>query len=224
AGHLGTDHTELTVTSSQALDLIPRLPEIYDEPFADSSQIPTFLVSAMTRKHVAVALSGDGGDELFAGYNRYQLTERFWQILSLVPRSMRNAAGSALTMVRPDLWNSIASVLPTRLRPPQSGDKLHKLARVLRLDGPDALYRPLVSHWEPSEIMVQAQEPRSILDDRKISQDFPDLLARMQFLDLVTYLPDDILTKVDRASMAVALEARVPLLDHRVVEFAWRLP
>jgi asparagine synthase (glutamine-hydrolysing) len=224
ATHLGTDHTELTVTSSQALDLIPRLPEIYDEPFADSSQIPTFLVSAMTRKHVTVALSGDGGDELFAGYNRYQLTERFWQVLSLIPRSMRNAAGSALTMVRPDLWNSIASVLPTRLRPPQSGDKLHKLARVLRLEGPDALYRRLVSHWEPSEIMLQAQEPRSILDDKKISQDFPDLLARMQFLDLVTYLPDDILTKVDRASMAVALEARVPLLDHRVVEFAWRLP
>jgi asparagine synthase (glutamine-hydrolysing) len=224
ASHLGTDHTELTVTSRQALDLIPRLPDIYDEPFADSSQIPTYFVSAMTRKHVTVALSGDGGDELFAGYNRYQLAERFWQALALMPRAVRSAAATALTLVRPDHWTSIAAVLPARLRPPQAGDKLHKMAAVLKLDSPDALYRRLVSHWEPSEIMVQAQEPPSIVTDEKIAQEFPDMLARMQFLDLVTYLPDDILTKVDRASMAVALEARVPLLDHRVVEFSWRLP
>src|SRR5712691_2824874 len=128
ANHLGTDHTELTVTSGQALDLIPRLPDIYDEPFADSSQIPTYLVSAMTRKHVTVALSGDGGDELFAGYNRYQLTERFWQALSVMPRAMRNAAASALTMVRPDRWTSLAAMLPAHLRPPQTGDKLYKMA------------------------------------------------------------------------------------------------
>ena len=224
ARHLGTDHTELTVTSTQALDVIPQLPEFYDEPFADSSQIPTYLVSAMTRKHVTVALSGDGGDELFAGYNRYQLTQRFWQALSLMPRGMRNAAALALTMVRPDQWTALSAALPFRLRPPQTGDKLHKLAAVLKLEGPDALYRRLVSHWEPSEIVLQSQEPPSIIADEKIVQEFPDLLARMQFLDLVTYLPDDILTKVDRASMAIALEARVPLLDHRVVEFAWRLP
>jgi asparagine synthase (glutamine-hydrolysing) len=224
ASHLGTDHTELTVTSSQALDLIPRLPDIYDEPFADSSQIPTYLVSAMTRKHVTVALSGDGGDELFAGYNRYQLTERFWQALSVMPRAMRNAAASALTMVRPDRWTSLAAAIPARLRPPQAGDKLYKMAAALKLEGADALYRRLVSHWEPREIMLDAHEPPSIIEDKKIPQEFPNLLARMQFLDLVTYLPDDILTKVDRASMAVALEARVPLLDHRVVEFSWRLP
>jgi asparagine synthase (glutamine-hydrolysing) len=224
AEHLRTDHTELTVNAGQALDLIPRLPDIYDEPFADSSQIPTYLVSAMTRKHVTVALSGDGGDELFAGYNRYQLTERFWQALSVLPRAMRNAAASALTMVRPDRWTSLAAVLPARLRPPQTGDKLYKMAAVLKLDNFDALYRRLVSHWEPSEVALHAQEPPSIINDEKISQEFPDPLARMQFLDLVTYLPDDILTKVDRASMAVALEARVPLLDHRVVEFSWRLP
>jgi asparagine synthase (glutamine-hydrolysing) len=224
ASHLGTDHTELTVTSGQALDLIPRLPDIYDEPFADSSQIPTYFVSAMTRKHVTVALSGDGGDELFAGYNRYQLAERFWQALSVMPRTMRNVAATALTLVRPDHWTALAAVLPARLRPPQAGDKLHKAAAVLKLDSADALYRRLVSHWEPSEIVLQAQEPPSIIEDEKIAQEFPDLLARMQFLDLVTYLPDDILTKVDRASMAVALEARVPLLDHRVVEFSWRLP
>src|SRR5437763_811020 len=224
AAYLGTDHTELTVTSNEALDLIPRLPEIYDEPFADSSQIPTYFVSAMTRKHVTVALSGDGGDELFAGYNRYQLTQRFWQTLAVLPRPMRNAAASALTMVRPDRWTALASVLPAPLRPPQMGDKLHKVATVLKLDSADAIYRRLVSHWEPSAIMPGVHEPPSIIEDKTLPPEFPDLLARMQFLDLVTYLPDDILTKVDRASMAVALEARVPLLDHRVVEFSWRLP
>jgi asparagine synthase (glutamine-hydrolysing) len=224
ARHLGTDHTELTVTSKEALDVIPHLPEFYDEPFADSSQIPTYLVSAMTRKYVTVALSGDGGDELFAGYNRYQLTQRFWRSLSLMPRAMRKGAAAALTAVRPDRWTQLLSALPSRLRPPQAGDKVHKAASVLRLDSADAVYRRLVSHWEPSEIMPQAREPKSILDDQTLMKDFPDLLPRMQFLDLVTYLPDDILTKVDRASMAVALEARVPLIDHRVVEFAWRLP
>ena len=224
AQHLQTDHTELTVTSKEALDVIPRLADFYDEPFADSSQIPTYLVSAMTRKHVTVALSGDGGDELFAGYNRYQLTQRFWRSLSLMPRAVRKGAARAITAVRPDRWTQLLSALPSRLRPPQVGDKMHKAAAVLRLDSADAVYRRLVSHWEPSEIMPQVAEPRSILDDATVAKDFPDLLDRMQFLDLVTYLPDDILTKVDRASMAVALEARVPLIDHRVVEFAWRLP
>jgi asparagine synthase (glutamine-hydrolysing) len=224
ARHLGTEHTELTVTSDQALDVIPRLPEWYDEPFADSSQISTYLVSAMTRKHVTVALSGDGGDELFAGYNRYQLTQRFWQTLSLMPRPLRQGAAAALTAVRPDRWTSLLSRLPSRLRPSQAGDKVHKVAAVLKLPSADAVYRRLVSHWEPSEIMLGATEPPSLLDDEKLDEEFPDLLSRMQFLDLVTYLPDDILTKVDRASMAVALEARVPLIDHRVVEFSWRLP
>ena len=224
ARHLQTEHTELTVTSNEALDVIPRLPEWYDEPFADSSQIPTYLVSAMTRRHVTVALSGDGGDELFAGYNRYQLTQRFWRSLSLLPRAVRKGAAAALTAVSPDRWTPLLAALPSRLRPPQAGDKVHKAAGVLRLDSADAIYRRLVSHWEPAEIMPQAREPQSLLDDPTLAKDFPDLLARMQFLDLVTYLPDDILTKVDRASMAVALEARVPLLDHRVVEFSWRLP
>jgi asparagine synthase (glutamine-hydrolysing) len=228
ARHLRTDHTELTVTAKEALDVIPRLPDFYDEPFADSSQIPTYLVSAMTRKYVTVALSGDGGDELFAGYNRYQLTQRFWRSLSLMPRALRKSAAAAITAVRPDRWTQLLGALPQRLRVPQAGDKMHKAASVLRLDSADAVYRRLVSHWEPSEIMpqvgIQIEEPRGILDDTTLAKDFPDLLARMQFLDLVTYLPDDILTKVDRASMAVALEARVPLIDHRVVEFAWQLP
>jgi asparagine synthase (glutamine-hydrolysing) len=231
ASHLGTDHTELMVTSSQALDLIPRLPDIYDEPFADSSQIPTYLVSEMTRKHVTVALSGDGGDELFGGYQRYQLTQRRWRALLAIPRPMRKVAASVLTMVQPDRWALLAprsdrwiSMLPERLRRPYVVDELHKLADVLKVASANDIYRTLVSDWEPSAVMLDAQEPPSIIKDEKLPQDFPDLLARMQFLDLVSYLPDDILTKVDRASMAVALEARVPLLDHRVVEFSWRLP
>jgi asparagine synthase (glutamine-hydrolysing) len=231
ASHLGTDHTELMVTSSQALDVIPRLPDIYDEPFADSSQIPTYLVSEMTRKHVTVALSGDGGDELFGGYQRYQLTQRRWRALLAIPRPMRKVAASVLTMVQPDRWALLAarsdrwiSMLPERLRRPHVVDELHKLADVLKVASANDIYRTLVSDWEPSAVMLDAQEPPSIIKDEKLPHDFPDLLARMQFLDLVSYLPDDILTKVDRASMAVALEARVPLLDHRVVEFSWRLP
>ena len=224
ARHLGTDHTELTVTAKQALDVIPQLPDMYDEPFADSSQIPTHLVSAMTRRHVTVALSGDGGDELFGGYNRYQLSTGFWRSLSLLPRPLRRAIAATLTAVPADRWSQVLSALPAGMQPRQVGDKLHKLATVLCADDDSALYRRLVTHWEPAQIVPGAAEPKSILWDAQIERDFPGPLERMQFLDLVTYLPDDILTKVDRASMAVALEARVPLLDHRVVEFAWRIP
>lgn len=223
ARHLRTDHTELTVTSKQALDVIPRLTDMYDEPFADSSQIPTYLVSAMTRKHVTVALSGDGGDELFAGYNRYHMTKRFWRFISMAPMPLRRAAAAVLTAMSPDRWTATLSKLPLD-QLPQIGDKLHKAAPLLKLDDAEALYRRLVTHWEPREIMLGACEPKGILYDDSVSAEIPDLVSRMQFLDLVTYLPDDILTKVDRASMAVALEARVPLIDHRVVEFSWRLP
>ena len=224
ARHLGTDHTELTVTAQQALDVIPRLPEWYDEPFADSSQIPTYLVSAMTRQHVTVALSGDGGDELFAGYNRYQLARRSWLALSLLPRPMRHALAGAVTSVSAECWSRLLGFLPRNAVPAQPGDKLHKLASILALPDDGAVYRRLVTHWEPSQIMPGVEEPKGILWDTSLRRHMPGFLERMQFLDLVTYLPDDILTKVDRASMAVALEARVPLLDHRVVEFAWRLP
>lgn len=224
ARHLRTEHTEMMVTSQQALDVIPKLPEYYDEPFADSSQIPTFLVSAMTRQHVTVALSGDGGDELFAGYSRYQLAQRFWRNVSLMPRPLRHGLAQMLRAVSPDHWSSLFGLVPAGLRPQQAGDKLHKLASVLAMDDPGALYRRLVTHWEPDSIMPGVAEPKGPLWDEGIAKDFPGLLERMQFLDLVTYLPDDILTKVDRASMAVALEARVPLIDHRVVEFSWRIP
>ena len=224
ARHLGTDHTELRVTAQQALDVIPQLPEMYDEPFADSSQIPTYLVSAMTRKHVTVALSGDGGDELFAGYNRYRLASRSWRGLSLLPRALRQGAAAMIAGVSAERWSRMLEVLPARIRGGAVGDKIHKVASVLGLPDGDAVYRRLITHWEPGEIMPDTTEPRGVIWDASLREQLPGLLERSQFLDLVTYLPDDILTKVDRASMAVALEARVPLLDHRAVEFAWRLP
>jgi asparagine synthase (glutamine-hydrolysing) len=224
ARHLQTEHTELTVTAKQALDFIPRIPDTYDEPFADSSQIPTYLVSAMTRRHVTVALSGDGGDELFGGYNRYQLAQRFWRKLALVPRPLRRAFAQVLRALPADSWSSLFNLVPTGARPAQAGDKLHKLASILALDDAGAVYRELVTHWEPATIMPGVDEPKGVVWDETVARDFPGGFERSQFLDLVTYLPDDILTKVDRASMAVALEVRVPLLDHRVVEFAWRIP
>jgi len=224
AKHLNTDHTELTVTAKEALDVIPQLPNIYDEPFADPSQIPTYLVSAMTRKHVTVALSGDGGDELFAGYNRYQLASRMWQGLSLLPRQLRQGLAASIVSVSPDRWSRLLSFLPAAICPAQVGDKLHKLATVIGLADANAIYRRLVTHWEPAEVMPGVEEYKGVLWGPGIAKEIPGFLEQMQLMDLVTYLPDDILTKVDRASMAVALEARVPLLDHRVVEFAWRLP
>ena len=214
----------MTVTAREALDVVPRLAEMYDEPFADSSQIPTYLVSAMTRKHVTVALSGDGGDELFAGYNRYQVAARFQRALSPMSQALREMMAAGITAVRTEHWDRLGRVLPRGLLPPQLGDKLHKAATVLKEQDAGAIYRRLVSHWEPTEIVPAAAEPRGPLWDASVRTEFPHLLDRMQFLDLVTYLPDDILTKVDRASMAVGLEARVPLLDHRVIELAWRLP
>lgn len=224
ARHLGTEHTELVVTSSEALNVIPKLVDIFDEPFADSSQIPSYLVSAMTRKHVTVALSGDGGDELFAGYNRYQLTRQFWQKLSAVPFFLRRTCAAGLASLRTEQWDRFFEKLPKSLRPPQAGDKIHKLATVLKLANSDEVYLRLISHWSPEQVAPSIPELKELLWDDTARKDFPGLLDRMQFLDLVTYLPDDILTKVDRTSMAVALEARVPLIDHRVVEWAWRLP
>jgi asparagine synthase (glutamine-hydrolysing) len=224
ARHLKTDHTELTVTAAQALDVIPRLPDMYDEPFGDPSQIPTYLVSAMTRQHVTVALSGDGGDELFAGYNRYRLASQRLGALALLPRPLRCGIAAAILAVAPDRWSRLLSVLPAGMRPSEIGDKLHKLATVLESPDGIAAYRRLVTHWEPSDVMPGSGEYKGIVWDAALPKEIPDFLDQMQLLDLVTYLPDDILTKVDRASMAVSLEARVPLLDHRVVEFAWRLP
>lgn len=225
AAHLGTEHTELYVDSARARDTLANMAQWYDEPFADSSQIPTYLVSRMTREHVSVSLSGDGGDELFAGYNRYFLGAALWRRFGRWPGPLRKGGARALKALSPGAWDALLKGLPERVRPPQIGDKIHKFADILTLDGQDALYLRLVSQWpDPQALVPGACEPRSILRDPTLRDAFPDFIDRMQFLDTVSYLPDDILTKVDRASMAVSLEARVPLLDHRLVDFAWRLP
>jgi asparagine synthase (glutamine-hydrolysing) len=220
AAHLGTNHSEFYVEPPHALELIPRLADWFDEPFADPSQIPTYLVSEMTRKHVTVALSGDGGDELFAGYKRYVWSEHLTRAAGAVPNGLHRPVAGMLHG-----WARACRYLPFLPQAAILGDKLQKIATLLDDPTPEAIYRRLVSQWErPQDIAASGQEPDGPLWDASIARDFPTLLARMQFLDMVTYLPDDILTKVDRATMAVGLEGRVPLLDHRIVAFAWSLP
>jgi asparagine synthase (glutamine-hydrolysing) len=217
AAHLGTEHTELYVEPRHALDVVPKLADMYDEPFADSSQIPTFLVAEMTRRHVTVALSGDGGDELFAGYNRYVWAETLWSWIARMPSPLRRAAAAAAECVP----GGLARLLPV-VRP---HEKLAKVAEILRLDGIDSVYRRLVSQWpDPARLVRSGREPSGPLWDSGLARDFPEPITRMQMIDTLTYLPDDILAKVDRATMAVGLESREPLLDHRLLEFAWTLP
>jgi len=225
ARHLGTDHRELYVDPDQALDVIPGLPDKYDEPFADSSQIPTYLVSSLARDHVTVALSGDGGDEVFAGYTRYFWGDLLARRTMPWPRALRQGASRLLSSLSEDCWERLFSVLPASMLPTRPGQKIHKLANVLAQADDMALFRRLVTVWEnPAAIVPGAREIATPIWDDGLRADVPAFMERMQLLDSLTYLPDDILTKVDRASMAVSLEVRVPLLDHRVVEFAWSLP
>ena len=229
ARHLGTEHTELYVTAQDAMDVIPSLAVIYDEPFADSSQIPTYLVSRLARSHVTVSLSGDGGDELFGGYNRYFWARNLWRKLGWTPRPLRAALAGVLTMLPPAAWNTVfqrlGHLLPTGLRYATPGDKLHKAAEILAERSPEDIYLALVSHWKnPTQLVLGGHEPATLLTDPGHRPYLPNFEHHMMYLDMVSYLPDDILTKVDRAAMAVSLETRVPLLDHRVVEFAWTLP
>ncbi|MGC4094720.1 MAG: asparagine synthase (glutamine-hydrolyzing) [Polyangiaceae bacterium] len=229
ARHLHTEHTELYVSPQEARDIIPRLPQIYDEPFADSSQIPTFLVSEMARRHVTVCLTGDGGDELFAGYERYEYCASIWNVMRRLPRPVRRLAASSLVLPPSGTWDRafgmVHPVLPRMLRIQHPQDKARKLAGMLRLEGLPGVYRDLISYWrQPADAVLSASEPSTPLSDRSSEFITSDAISRMMYLDLVTYLPDDILVKVDRASMGVSLEAREPLIDHRLVEFAWRLP
>jgi asparagine synthase (glutamine-hydrolysing) len=229
AAHLGTDHTELYVTPQQAMDVIPRLPTLYCEPFSDSSQIPTFLVAQLARQQVTVSLSGDAGDELFCGYNRYLMASGLWKKLSMLPAGSRRLAARGLTAIAPERWNAllgpVQGMLPASLRHANLGDKLHKGAGVLAAGSVDALYRGLVSHWDdPASVVIGGSEPPTLLTGNAPALPGLDDIQRMMALDTLTYLPDDILVKLDRAAMGVSLEGRVPFLDHRVVEFAWSLP
>jgi len=229
ARHLGTDHTELYITPEEAMAVIPDLPRLYDEPFADSSQIPTFLVSRLARQQVTVTLSGDGGDELFGGYNRYAQGLEILSRLHRLPRPARRLLAGSLRALPPGAWDRLfalaSPLLPASMKVRLAGDKLHKLAGILGLQGEKALYRGLVSHWDaPEQVVPGSRELPTVLTDPARQARLADFTDYMMFTDLVSYLPDDILVKVDRASMGVSLEARVPLLDHRIVEFAWRLP
>jgi len=228
ARHLGTEHTELYVTPNEAQAVIPRLPALYDEPFADSSQVPTFLVSQLARQNVTVALSGDAGDELFGGYNRYFLTNAIWNKISWLPIKCRSALALGIRSVSPSGWDRlyslVATAIPGRLRM-RVGDKAHKLAEILADNSQEMIYYSLLSHWKsPSDIVVGGYEPPTLLKNCTIPAKVSEFEHQMMYIDAISYLPDDILVKVDRAAMGVSLETRVPFLDCRVVEFAWRLP
>ena len=229
ASHLGTDHTELYVTPDEARAVIPRLPCIYDEPFADSSQIPTFLVSQMARRDVTVSLSGDGGDEVFGGYTRYAWAEGIWDRLAGKPRPVRRTAARMMEAV-PSGWyeaayGAVRPLVPSRFHQSLPGDKAYKLAALLDAAGPDDLYRRLLSQWpDPSRVVLEGCENDGTTDIEQARALVPEFTERMMLLDLTGYLPGDILVKVDRASMAVSLETRAPLLDHRLIEWTWRLP
>ncbi len=229
AQHLGTDHTELYVTPEEALATIPKLPILYDEPFADVSQIPTFLVSQLAKQDVTVSLSGDGGDELFGGYERYLRGQSLWQKVSWIPTTIRQTVAQTLTSLESQTWgrSSNDGRLASLTRPKliNLGYKLNRACEVLRTETPEILYMELDSDWqEPSAVVIDGKEPQTIFNTQQHWAALPDFTQWMMYLDTETYLPDDILVKLDRASMGVGLEGRIPLLDHRVVEFAWQLP
>jgi len=228
AAHLGTEHTELQVTPQQALNIIPRLPQIYDEPFADASQIPTALVCALTRQYVTVCLSGDAGDELFGGYNRYFWATSLWNRIGRIPTKVRGGIATGMSAIPALAYNRGASLLqhllPARWRVNNPGDKLHKLAEVFAAPTQEALYRDLVSQWRGFLPLHAVPEPTTMVTDERRWPKLKEFDERMMALDTMTYLPDDILVKVDRAAMAASLETRAPFLDERVIKFAWSLP
>lgn len=230
ARHLGTEHTEIVVTAARALELVPKLPTIYDEPFADASQIPTYVVAQTTREHVKVALSGDGGDELFGGYTRYFLTPRLWSRLRRVPSGMRKRIASALYSLRPDHADQFAALFQGAWSPgardgTRIGERLHKLANVMGAQSRTDLYRLLLSSvHHPERLALSGRELPTRVDTPEAWSVDLEFAEQVMAVDALTYLPDDILAKVDRAAMAVSLETRMPFLDHRVVGFVWSLP
>lgn len=228
AKHLGTEHHEIYITEEEALRTVPRLANMFDEPFGDSSQLPTYLVCQMARQHVTVALSGDGGDELFCGYNRYLWTDAVWKSIRRTPAAFRFLAAGAIRSVPPQIYNRFSSLvssgLPSRYRYSDVGNKLYKIADLIGSRDQAEIYMRTLTHWRPSEVVPNSCEPETVPNNPDGWPQLSRFEEQVMYVDLVSYLPDDILTKVDRASMAVSLEARVPLLDHRVVEYVWRMP
>jgi len=228
ARFLKTDHTELYVSPEQAMEVIPHLPEIYDEPFSDSSQIPTYLVAKLAREEVTVSLSGDGGDELFGGYDSYEVVSKLWKLMQGIPFEGRKLLGHLVQSVPLKAWNRLAWMLPTtvmRSNDSSAGDRMHKVAQVMDAHSITDLYRRYISHrTKPIDWVVGANKLASVFDKAESFGGTQHSTQRMMYLDALTYLPDDILVKLDRAAMSVGLETRVPLLDHHVVEFAWRIP
>jgi asparagine synthase (glutamine-hydrolysing) len=229
ATHLGTEHTELYISPEQARQVIPKLPYLYDEPFSDVSQIPTFLVSDMTRQHVTASLSGDGGDELFAGYDRYPMARTIWNKIKRIPYPIRRLVAMGIGNTNPARLNSSLSWLPESMQHYGSqdliGDKIHKGANLLQQESFNDLYIDLISHWRnPDQLVLDAHEPYSPMTDSERQLQLDNLTHHMQYMDIISYLPDDILVKVDRAAMGVSLETRVPFLDHRIIEYSWQLP
>jgi len=229
AKHIGTEHTELYIDPKDAQSVIPKLSSIYCEPFSDSSQIPTFLVSQLARQQVTVALSGDGGDELFGGYNRYLMAQQVLSNNRKLPKPIRKMIANGLVTLSPSRWdavfNTLAPIIPSRLRLRTPGDKAHKLAGVLDIDNEHDCYHKLTSHWQdPTSIVIGAKEPLTLITDTNAWPQTDSFQHAMMAMDAQTYMTDDILVKVDRAAMANSLETRVPMLDHHVIELAWRMP
>ena len=221
--HLGTDHTELYVSSKKAMEVIPKLPSIYDEPFSTFKF--QLLVSQLSKQQVKVALSGDGGDELFCGYNRYVMSKKFWDMFDLMPVTLRKIFASGLQSITPKNWNKISMLLPGLSKFSNLGDKIHKGAKVMEAKTLYNLYYMLCSHWQnPTEVVINSEEPGTLLTEFRPELKGLNSQQQMMVLDFLTYLPDDILVKVDRAAMASSLETRIPFLDHKLIEYVWKMP
>ena len=225
AKHLGTDHTELYFSSKTAMEVIPKLPMIHDEPFSDNSQIPSFLLSQLAKKDVKVALSGDGGDELFCGYNRYVSTNNWSKKINSIPISLRKILANAIKLISQKNWNNLFKLLPGLNQHINYGHKIHKGAKALEANKLSDLYYILISHWQnPTEVVTNSKESQTFLSEFNLELLNFNNQQKMMLLDLITYLPNSILVKVDRASMASSLEARVPFLDHELIEYSWKIP